>query len=176
MEMSGSTATTELPVNDHPLIVAPKNETLVLWQRFGLQTFREYHDLYLRLDVLLLADAFERFRHVFMTGFGLDPCHYYTLPGAGWDAAMRTTGEVLELFGPGEEDKYIFCEESKRGGVSIVGALRYAEANNPYLADYEESRPTSYLILRRRHGLFRGGGRDGTPHHPRRPVRLSGFP
>ena len=117
-----------------------------VWQRFGLQTFREYHDLYLRLDVLLLADVFERFRNVFMTGFGIDPCHYYTLPGAGWEAALKKTGSVLELFGPGEEDKYIFCEEAKRGGVSMVGALRYAEANNPYLADYDESRPSSYLM------------------------------
>ena len=69
---------------------------------FGLKTFREYHDLY------LLADVFERFRDVFMAGFRLDPCHYYTLPSAGWDAALKKTAVGLELFGPGEEDKSIF--------------------------------------------------------------------
>ena len=42
---------------------------------FGIKTLREYLELYLAIDVLLLADVFEQFRDVSMESFGLDPCN-----------------------------------------------------------------------------------------------------
>ena len=38
-------------------------------------------DLYLRADVLLLADVFENFRRMCLNQYKLDPAHYYTSPG-----------------------------------------------------------------------------------------------
>ena len=57
----------------------------------------EYHDLYLKSDVLLLADVFENFRRASVLNYGLDPCHYISTPGLSWDAMLRMTGINLEL-------------------------------------------------------------------------------
>ena len=43
---------------------------------------REYHDLYLKTDVILLADVYENFRKVCKDNYNLDPAWYYTSPGA----------------------------------------------------------------------------------------------
>jgi len=52
-----------------------------IWQRFSVRTLVEYSDLYLKTDVLLLADIFGNFRDKCIESYDLDPAHYYTLPG-----------------------------------------------------------------------------------------------
>ena len=51
------------------------------WKEFDIKNTGEYHDLYLKMDVLLLADVFEKFRNVCTSYYKLDPAHYYTSPG-----------------------------------------------------------------------------------------------
>ena len=46
-----------------------------------MKTMRDYHDFYLKTDVLQLADVFENFRKVCQTNYNLDPAWYYTTPG-----------------------------------------------------------------------------------------------
>ena len=47
-----------------------------VWNEFDIQNLRQYHDLYLTLDVLLLADVFENFRCMSLNYYELYPCHY----------------------------------------------------------------------------------------------------
>jgi len=63
-----------------------------VWETFGCQTMGDYHDLYITTDVLLLADVFENFRKVSQAKYGLDPAHYYSVPGLSWDALLKKTG------------------------------------------------------------------------------------
>ena len=57
-----------------------------VWTEFGLEDLGEYHDLYLRMDVILLENVFEAFRKVCLKNYGLDPAHFYTAPGLAWKA------------------------------------------------------------------------------------------
>lgn len=44
-----------------------------VWKEFEMKTMGDYHDLYLKSDVLLLADVFEEFRRVCLKNYGPDP-------------------------------------------------------------------------------------------------------
>ena len=44
-----------------------------VWETFQMKTMREYHDLYLKTDAILLADVFENFRKVCKEYYKLDP-------------------------------------------------------------------------------------------------------
>ena len=41
----------------------------------------KYHDLYLKTEILLLADLFEKFVKTCLEYYGLDPCHYFSATG-----------------------------------------------------------------------------------------------
>ena len=51
-----------------------------------MKTMKNYHDLYLKWDDLLLADDFEKFRNSSLKNYGLFPIHYMSAPGFSWDA------------------------------------------------------------------------------------------
>ena len=55
-----------------------------VWRVFRCRTMGDYHDVYLKSDVLLLADVFESFRDMAMETYKLDPAHYFTAPGFSW--------------------------------------------------------------------------------------------
>ena len=64
---------------------------------FTMNTMGDYHDLYLKADVFLLADVFEKFINTCLKYYGLDPCHYFSSPGIIWDAMLKMTKTELEL-------------------------------------------------------------------------------
>ena len=122
-----------------------------VWKTFNMKTFREYHDLYLKLDVLLLADVFENFRDVCIKNYGLDPAWYYTSPGLSWDAMLKLTKVKLELLT--DINMLLMFEQGVRGGVSQI-STRYAEANNPYMKKYDPNKPKKYIIYLDRNNLY----------------------
>ncbi|MFM2392193.1 MAG: hypothetical protein RLZZ546_170 [Bacteroidota bacterium] len=110
---------------------------LKVWKHMAISNLGEYHDLYLKSDVLLLCDVFENFRSFCLNEYELDPSHYFTLPGFAWDALLKSTKTELELIT--DVDMYLFIEQGKRGGVSVI-STKYAKANNPYCLEYNKDK------------------------------------
>ena len=61
-----------------------------------MKNMGDYYDHYLKKDVLLLADVFEKFIGTCLKYYGLDPCHYFSSPGLSWDAMLKMTDVKLE--------------------------------------------------------------------------------
>ena len=89
-----------------------------VWQKFEIENLKQYHDLYLMTDTLLLADVFEQFRDMCLKNYELDPVHSYTAPGLTWKAALKMTKVKLDLLT--DIDQHIFIEDGIRGGVAMI--------------------------------------------------------
>ena len=98
-----------------------------------MKTMKDNHDLYLKLDVLLLADVFEEFRNNSLKNYGLCPSHYLSAATLSWNEMLNMTKTKLELIS--DPDMYIFFEKSMTDGVSYISD-RYSKANNRYLKSY----------------------------------------
>ena len=122
-----------------------------VWETFKMKNMGYYHDLYLHSDILLLADVFENFRKTCLEHYKLDPCHYFTSPGLSWDAMLKMTNVKLELMT--DIDWFQFIEKGLRGGTSYI-ANRYGKANNPYMKEYDEKEPSSYIMYLDANNLY----------------------
>ena len=58
----------------------------------------DFHDHYLKKDVLLLGDLSEKFIDICLKFYRLDPCHYFSSPGLSWDTMLKMTGVKLEKY------------------------------------------------------------------------------
>ena len=122
-----------------------------VWKTFDMKNMGDYHDLYLKSDILLLADVFENFRKTCLQYYKLDPCHYFTSPGLSWDAMLKMTNIRLDLIT--DVDMYQFIEKGMRGGVSYI-ANRFGEANNKYMKNYDEEAASKYIMYLDANNLY----------------------
>ena len=113
-----------------------------VWNTFNIKSLGEYHDLYLKTDVLLLCDVFEKFINICVEYYELDPCHYINIPELAWDAMLKMTGVNLRLIDG--IDKHLFIEKGMRGGVSCI-TRRYCKANNKYVKNYDKDKENTYI-------------------------------
>ena len=119
------------------------DHTKRIWKEFEVKNLGEYHDLYLKSDVLLLADVFEEFRNVCLENYSLDPTWYYPSPGLSWDALLKHSKIKLELLT--DPDVLLLFEKGIRGGVSMI-SNRFGKANNKYMGEkYDPSQPSKFI-------------------------------
>ena len=60
-----------------------------IWNEFNMKDMGDYHDHYLKRDVLLLADVFEKFIGTCLKFYKLDLYYYFSSPGLSWDAMLE---------------------------------------------------------------------------------------
>jgi hypothetical protein len=123
----------------------------LVWSAFKIRNMGEYHDLYLKTDVLLLADVFENFRDICLEYYKLDPAHYFTSPGLAWDAMLKLTKVKLELLT--DPDMYLMIEKGIRGGIS-VNSGKYSAANNKYMKSYDGTKPSKHITYLDANNLY----------------------
>ena len=122
-----------------------------IWDKFKMKNMHDYHDHYLKKDVLLLADVFEKFIVTCLKFYGLDPYHYFRSPGLSWDAMLKMTGIKLKKIS--DNDTYSFIEKGQRGGISYI-VKRYAKTNNKYMNDYDPEKPSTFITYLDKNNLY----------------------
>ena len=142
-----------------------------VWETFEMKNLEDYHNLYNRVDVLLLADVFENLRDFCIKNYNLDPAHYYTAPGLAWDAALKVTEVKLELLS--NMDMLLMVEKGIRGGVSMI-SNRYGKANNKYMGkSFKESEPSKYITYLDANNLYGWAMSKPLPTHGFKLIKVS---
>ena len=122
-----------------------------IWNEFNMKNMGDYHDHYLKKDVLLLADVFEKFTDTCLKIYGLDACHYFSCPSLRWDAMLKMTAVKLEkIF---DVDMYLFIEKGLRRGISYI-AKRYTKASNKYMKNYDPKKPSKFIVYLDTNNLY----------------------
>ena len=122
-----------------------------VWKEFELKNMGDFHDLYLKTDVLLLADVMENFRKLCEKHYELDPAHFFTVPGMAWDAMLKITKIKLELLE--DVDMLLMIEKGIRGGISNA-FKRYAKANNKFMKDFDPAEKSSFIVYLDANNLY----------------------
>ncbi|CAG8798789.1 3697_t:CDS:2, partial [Cetraspora pellucida] len=102
-----------------------------VWKETACKTFSDYYDIYLKTDVLILADAFEAFQKASYSAFKLDSANYLTTPG----------------------DMHDFFIAMKREGISLA-RRRIARANIPGLEGYDRKKTKKWLLYLDANNLY----------------------
>ena len=132
-----------------------------VWSTFNFNTFKDYHNHYLKKDVLLLADVFEKLISTCSKYYNSDTCHYFSAPGLSWDAILKMTKVELEKFS--NADMHLFIEKGMRGGITYA-SKRYSKANNEYCPDYDKNKPKIYINYLDMNNLYGGAMREYLPY------------
>ena len=103
-----------------------------VWKGFNMKKVGEYHDLYLKTDILLPSNVVKAFRSTYLKHYGLDLAHFHMSPGLAWQVCLKKMGIWLELLT--NYDMLEMFERGIRDGVTQA-VHRYAKANNKYMGD-----------------------------------------
>ena len=79
---------------------------------------KDYHNFYLKCNVLLLADIFEKCRYSSLRNYGLCPSHYFECIILSSDAMLNIRKVVLEL--NSDPDMILFFKKGMRGRVPNI--------------------------------------------------------
>ena len=138
-------------LNDQEITDEDYEHSIKIWKEDNIKNLGEYHDLYKKMDVLLLAEIFENFRNVCLKHYELDPAHYYTSPGLSWDALLKISKQKLELLS--DINMIQFIESGIRGGVSMI-SHRQSIANNKYMKNYDSDKELKSIIYLDANNLY----------------------
>lgn len=125
-----------------------------IWNTLGFTKFKQYHNHYMRIDVLQLADIFEEFRSNVYNEFTLDPVYCQGTPSLTWQLCIQ---DFHNRFGIIQDlDVYMDLQKNIRGGISQVmtrhksieqsgGSIIYFDVNSMYSYAMEQKLPSKFV-------------------------------
>ena len=92
-----------------------------------IENGRELTMLYLKMDVLQLADVFENFVESSTREYKINPLYSYSLPGYTWKAGLKLTNIKLDYNKC--KELLLLLENNIRGGISSVMGNRHVQSD-----------------------------------------------
>ena len=105
---------------------------------------KDYDGLYLKYEILLLADVFKKLRNNSLKNYRLCPSLFLSISGLSWDAILKMTTIKLELIP--DPDMYVFFEKSIRSEISYI-CNGLSKPINKYLKTCDPKHETKHIIL-----------------------------
>ena len=96
-------------------------------ETFDIENGEELTELFLKSDVILLADVFEKFFKISIEEYGINLLYCVSLPGYTWQCGMKYTDINLQTLQ--DKDMILLLENNKRGGISSVMGDRYVKSD-----------------------------------------------
>ena len=103
------------------------DRTREIIRKFNIKNGKELTELYLKSDVILLADVFEKFIKISVEEYGINPLYCVSLPGYTWQCGLKYTGINLQTLQ--DKDMILLLENNIRGGISSVMGDRYTKSD-----------------------------------------------
>ena len=110
-----------------------------VWKKFECKNLIDYTLVYCKIDTILLAEVFQKFRKDMHKFSGLDPAHYISLPSYSYDSMLKLTNCEIKL--PSDINMVQFIEAGKRGGVAFIGSRQLT----PKMENKEEESEIVYI-------------------------------
>ena len=102
--------------------------TKEVFKVFHVKNGEDITRLYLKSDVILLADVFEKFVKVSSKEYGINPLYCISLPGYTYQCALKNTDIKLQTLQV--EDLILLLENNIRGSNSSVMGDRYVKSDD----------------------------------------------
>ena len=130
-------------LKDEPVKETEYQHAKNVWEHFQCKNLKEYMEIYLSIDITLLADVFENYRAFFFKQFNLEVSKYVSLPALSYDCMLKYTKcQPDYVYNP---DIYYFLKKGIRGGISMIPHRKF-HANNPLLSNFNPEKKIWYII------------------------------
>ena len=104
------------------------DRTREIIKKFNIINGEKLTQLYLKSDIILLADVFEKFIKISIEEYGINPLYCVSLPGYTWQCGLKYTG--INLITLQDKDMILLLENNIRGGISSVMGDRYIKSDD----------------------------------------------
>ena len=114
------------------------------WNNTGCNTIEDYKMLYLKTDVLLSVDVFEKFRDNCLEYYETDSWYTYSTPGLTWLCGLKYTNVELKNYKENTVNIYDTIQHGIRGGLASVLDVCHVKCMNKQI-DPEYTGKENYL-------------------------------